>query len=189
MDKLLQIIEDALHPESTWGGFFRKTLSTLLVAGIGAYSFNVYQRMQQSHWEALPLHTAVLENGIKTRVNKYLQLLVEADESLLSVWLYSWPDARSLIPVAHAGDHMDPLPLGYLLRSDSPTIGELVVGQCDCLNRPGRKLLACPIMTSNDAWGMILFEHELDTERPENYRGIYVALAHKLANLIYNNHD
>ena len=53
------------------------------------------------------------------------------------------------------------------------------------MNRPSRKLLACPIFIANDAWGMILFEHKIGSDRPEGYKNVYAALAHKLANLIY----
>ena len=189
MEKIVDLIASMVSPGKTWGCFFRKTLSTILVASIGAYGFTTYQRMQRSHWEDLPLHTAVTEGDIEERVNKYLQLLVAADPSLLSVWLYSWPDARSLIAVAHAGNHSNPLPLGYFLRIDSDTVGELVMEACACLNRPCKKLLACPIIAENDAWGVVVFEHEIGTDRPTDYKTVYVALAHKLANLIYHNHD
>jgi len=189
MDKIVDLIASMVSPGKTWGCFFRKTLSTLLVASIGAYGFNTYQRLERSHWEDLPLHTAVKEGDIEERVSKYLQMLVTADASLKSVWLYSWPDARTLIAVSHAGNHADPLPLGYFLRSDSTVVGELAMGQCSCLKRPHKKLLACPIIAENDSWGAIIFEHEIGTDRPDNYKAVYVALSHKLANIIYNNHD
>ena len=108
MDKVLDIIASMVSPGKTWGCFYRKTLSTLLVAAIGAYGFNVYQRLERSHWEDLPLHTAVTEGDIEGRVRRYLQLLVAADDSLKSVWLYSWPDARTLIAVAHEGNPTNP---------------------------------------------------------------------------------
>ena len=103
MDKVIDLIASMVSPGKTWGCFFRKTLSTLLVASIGAYGFNAYQRMERSHWESLPLHTAVQEDDVSADVQKYLDRLKQTDPSLKSVWLYSWPDARSLIPVAHAG--------------------------------------------------------------------------------------
>ena len=189
MDKVIDLIASMVSPGKTWGCFFRKTLSTLLVASIGAYGFNAYQRMERSHWESLPLHTAVLEGDVSTNVQKYLDRLVQADPSLKSVWLYSWPDARSLIAVAHAGNHTNPLPLGYFLLEDAEEVGDLVMGQCSCMDRPGKKLLACPIIAENDSWGMILFEHEPGTDRPPNYKSVYVALAHKLSTIIYHNHD
>lgn len=188
MDKVIDLIASMVSPGKTWGCFFRKTLSTLLVASIGAYGFNAYQRMERSHWESLPLHTAVQEDNVSANVQKYLDRLIRADPDLKSVWLYSWPDARSLIAVAHAGHHVDPLPLGYFLLNDAGDVGELSMGQCTCLDRPGKNLLACPIMAENDAWGMILFVKEADTKQPPNYHSVYVALAHKLSNIIYHNH-
>ncbi len=190
MDKIVDLITSMVSPGKTWGCFFRKTLSTLLVASIGAYGFNTYQRLERSHWEDLPLHTAVKAGNISDQVDSYLTKLIESDPSLLSVWLYSWPDARTLIPVNHAGEHNNPLPLGYFLQTDSRVIGELALQHCSCLDRPGLKLLACPIFVENDAWGMILFSHKMGTDRPDGYKYVYAALAHKLSNIIYHKyHD
>ena len=44
-------------------------------------------------------------------------------------------------------------------------------------------------MAENDAWGVIVFEHELDSNRPPGYKELYAALAHKLSNIIYHYHD
>ncbi len=189
MDKVLDIIASMISPGKTWGCFYRKTLSTILVASIGVYGFNVYQRHERVHWENLPLHTAITEGDISERVQGYLDRLKQTDEGIKSIWIYSWPDSRSLIPVAHTGHHINPLPLGYFLRTDVTTVGELVLNFCSCLKRPGKKLLACPIITENDTWGVIVFEHELGTERPSGYKVIYAALSHKLSNIIYHNHD
>ena len=174
-----------VSPGKTWGCFARKTISTILVASIGAYGFTQYQKLQRSHWEDLPLHTAIAEGSIAAEVQDYLDKLIQADPSLRSVWLFSWPDARSLIAVAHAGHHVNPLPLGYFIRSDALTIGELALDQCSCLKRPDRKLLACPIIQENDAWGVVVFEHKTGTDRPTGYKHVYSALGHKLSNIIY----
>jgi len=188
LDKLIDLIASMVSPGKTWGCFARKTLSTILVASIGAYGFTQYQSLQRSHWEDLPLHTAIAEGNISAEVQEYLEKLIKKDPSLRSVWLYSWPDARSLIAVAHAGNHVNPLPLGYFLRSDALVIGELVLAECSCLKRPEKKLLACPVITENDAWGVVVFEHEPGEKRPDGYKHVYSALTHKLSNIIYN-HD
>ena len=184
VDKILELVTQIISPGKTWGNFFRKTLSTLLVASIGAYAFNAYRTMGESHWEKLPLHSAIKKNAVKKEVEQYLQLLINSDPSLLSVWLYSWPDARSLIPVHHAGNHDNPIPLGYFWKTDRSVVGSLVMAECDCLERPGKKFLVCPIMAENDAWGIILFEHKNTV--PKEYKIVYMTLAHKLADLIYN---
>jgi len=186
MDKVLDIIAQMVSPGKTWGCFYRKTLSTLLVAAIGAYGFNVYQRYERSHWEDLPLHTAIEEGDISDRVQSYLDKLKQSDPGIKSIWIYSWPDSRSLIPVAHSGHHINPLPLGYFISTDVKTVGELVLESCSCLNRPGKKLLACPIIAENDAWGVVVFEHVVGTERPPNYKSFYAALANKLSIIIYH---
>ena len=188
MDRVIDLIASMVSPGKTWGCFFRKTLSTLLVASIGAYGFNVYQRMERSHWEDLPLHTAIEKGDISREVEEYLTKLLQSNPDLNSIWVYSWPDARSLIPVTHAGNHINPLPLGYFLLSDAEEVGDLVLAQCSCLERPGKKLLACPIIAENDAWGVIVFEHKLGTKREHGYKHVYAALAHKLSQIIYN-HD
>ena len=189
MDKVIDLITTMVSPGKTWGCFFRKTLSTLLVASIGAYGFNAYQRLERSHWEDLPLHTAVQEEGVSESVQEYLEKLIDKDPGLKSVWLYSWPDARSLIPVAHAGSAINPIPLGYFIHTDALTIGELALERCSCLQRIGQKLLACPIIAENDAWGVLLFEHNPAIDRKGDYKSIYAALAHKLSHVIYHNHD
>ena len=185
-EKVIDLISQIVSPGKTWGCFFRKTLSTLLVASIGAYGFNAYQRLERSHWEDLPLHTAIAEGDIASEVQTYIDNLITQDPSLKSIWVYSWPDARSLITVANSGDPVNPLPLGYFLRSDSEPVGTLVFEECACLKRPNKKLLACPIMASNDAWGVVVFEHKAGIDRPDNYKNSYAALTHKLSNLIYH---
>ena len=187
MDKIVNLISQIITPGKTWGYFFRKTLSTILVASIGAYAFNTYRSYTSSHWEKLPLHTAIKTNTIEVEVKRYLQLLIAADISLVSVWIYSWPDARSLIPVSSAGHQVNPLPLGYFVVTDAPAIGKLVMDQCACIDRPNKKLLACPIHTENDAWGIIVFQHRHDKKQPTGYKATYVALTHKITDLIYNN--
>jgi hypothetical protein len=91
--------------------------------------------------------------------------------------------------VAHSGHHINPLPLGYFLLRDREVIGDLVLAQCSCLKRPEKKLLACPIIAENDAWGVVVFEHEPGTDRPDGYKSVYAALAHKLSHIIYHDHD
>ena len=185
MDKVIDLIASMVSPGKTWGCFFRKTLSTLLVASIGAYGFNVYQRMERSHWESLPLHTAVKEGDTLQKVQLYLEGLIQRDSTLKSVWIYSWPDARTIIPVAHDGLHSNPLPLGYFLPRDAEAIGVMTFSQCDWLDRPGTFLYACPIEVENDQWGVIVFELKVSHD---DTLGLYLSLAHKLSNIIYNNH-
>ena len=187
-EELVKLFEQLVSPQKNWGCWTRKVLSTFLVASIGAYGFNQYQALQRSVWEDLPLHVAIEKDEIEKEVQSYIDILVTRDSSLQGIWVYSWPDARSLINVANAGSPINPLPLGYFLRGDAEAVGSLVFAECSCIKRSGKKLLACPIMTHNDAWGVVVFEHKLGTERPDNYKTLYAALTHKLSNIIYN-HD
>ena len=181
--KAFKLLNKIVDPGHDWGHFLRKSLSILLVAGIGAYGFNTYQRLQHSYWEDLPLHTAIDRDDKKEKVQKYLNRLIQADPNLESVWLYSWPDARSLIAVASAGNHINPLPLGYFWVEDYKEVGKLVMEQCAQMNRPD-KIIMCPIMASNDAWGAIAFKIKGDA--PNHWRAVYASLAHKLSHLIYD---
>ena len=186
MDKVIDLIASMVSPGKTWGCFFRKTLSTLLVACIGAYGFNQYKNMSRSHWEDLPLDTAIEKGNIKGEVQKYLDGLVRHDQNLHSVWVYSWPDARTLEPVAHSGHYVDPMPLGYFQVRDASAIGQMVMEQCTEIERRQQTLTACPIMAENDAWGVVIFECEDDGQRPDRWRSVYAALTHKLSHIIYN---
>jgi len=183
-EKFFDLISQMVSPGKTWGCFFRKTLSTLLVASIGAYGFNAYQRLERSHWEDLPLHTAISEGDIALEVQKYLDRLVQADPGLESVWLYSWPDARSLIPTLHAGNHVNPLPLGYFWVEDYKEVGALAMERCVQLERK-LHLIACPIIAENDAWGVVVFH--INGNKTDHWRSVYQAFTHKLSNLIYQN--
>jgi len=182
-EKLFELLSQIISPGKTWGCFFRKTLSTLLVASIGAYSFNAYQRLERSSWEDLPLHTAIAEGDIASEVQRYLDKLIQADDNLDSVWVYSWPDARSLIPTIHAGSHVNPLPLGYFLVDDYKQVGALAMEMCVELNRP-LHLVACPVIAENDAWGVVVFN--LKGYKANHWRSVYQAFTHKLSNLIYH---
>ena len=188
-EEFIKLLQSMVSPGKTWGCFFRKVISTSLVFTIGAYSFNQYQTLQRSFWEDLPLHTAIEKDEISDEVNRYINNLLARDPSLRGIWVYSWPDARSLLTVANVGDPINPIPLGYFLRSDAEAVGVLSFAECSCIKRPSKKLLACPIMANNDAWGVVVFEHELGTDRPDGYKTLYAALTHKLSNIIYNHHD
>ena len=184
--EFIKLLEQIVSPGKTWGCWTRKALSTVLAASVGVVGFNAYEGLQRSHWEDLPLHTAISKNDIANRVQLYLDGLIRADQNLKSVWIYSWPDARSLIPVAHAGYHVNPLPLGYFWVADYKEVGQLVMEKCTQLNRD-LHLVACPIMAENDAWGVVIFE--LKAEKIDHWRSIYQALTHKLSHIIYHNHD
>ena len=182
MDKALDIVASMVSPGKTWGCFFRKTLSTLLVAAIGAYGFNTYRRFEAKTFEALDLHEAVLVRGLPEKVQDNLDGLMRRNPDLKSVWLYSWYDGRNVLPVAHAGSHLDPFPLGYFTKEHALQIGRLVLGQCTAIDM----LIACPIMADNDAYGVLMFEHDPATKYISPN---LAAIAHKLTILIYHNHD
>ena len=184
--EFIKLLEQIISPQKTWGCWSRKALSTLIAMSVGVMGFNAYERLQRSHWEDLPLHTAISKGDIAEEVQSYLDGLIRADQNLSSVWIYSWPDARTLIPVANAGFHVNPLPLGYFWVDDYKEVGGLVMERCVEMNRP-RHLVACPIMAENDAWGVAVFE--LKEHKADHWRSVYSALTHKLSHIIYHDHD
>ena len=187
MDEAFKFLNTVASPGKTWGCFFRKSLSTLLVACIGAYGFDQYKNMSRSHWEELPLHTAIEVGDKRKQTQKYLDSLVHSHgDHLKGVWVYSWPDARTLEPVAHSGHYVDPMPLGYFQVKDAHAIGQMVMEQCTELTRRDQTLTACPIMAENDAWGVVIFECKDHGQRPDRWRSVYAALTHKLSHIIYS---
>ena len=99
--------------------------------------------------------------------------------------MYSWPDARTLMPVIHSGHQRDPMPIGYFQIREASAVGQLVMERCTEIERLETKLTACPIMAENDAWGVVIFEAKDGVRRPNGWQGIYAALTHKLSHIIY----
>ena len=187
MEELAKLVTTVVSPGKDWATFMRKVLSTALVACIGAYGFHQYQSMNRSHWDDLPLHTAIEVDNRRQEAQRYLDhLMLAHGDKLKGVWVYSWPDARTLIPVLHSGHQKDPMPIGYFQIKEASSVGQLVMEQCAEIERLETKLTACPIMTANDAWGVVVFEAKDDTNRPRNWKSIYAALTHKLSNIIYD---
>ena len=182
MDKVIDLIASMVSPGKTWGCFFRKTLSTLLVAAIGAYGFNSYRSWQNQTFEALDLHDAVVERGLPEKIQENLEGLLRRNPQLKAVWLYSWYDGRNMIPVDRAGVGKDPFPLGYFTKDHALQIGKLVLGECTSIGPD----VFCPIMADNDAYGVLIFVPEEGNLKPTTNLS---ALAHKLTILIYHDHD
>ena len=186
MEELAKLFRAIVNPGKDWPEFSRKILSTLLVASLGAYGFSQYRDITESHWEKLPLHVAIEEDNRKNEAQSYLDNLMRAHEDKLKgVWVYSWPDARTLIPVIHSGHQRDPMPIGYFQIQDATSVGQLVMERCAEIERLETKLTACPIMAENDAWGVVIFEAKGDTNRHHGWQSIYAALTHKLSHIIY----
>ena len=59
MEEFAKLVTTIVSPGKDWATFIRKVLSTTLIACIGAYGFSQYEEMNRSHWDDLPLHTAI----------------------------------------------------------------------------------------------------------------------------------
>ena len=186
MEEALKLLNTLFSPTNSWGNFVRKSLTTVLVASIGAYAYNRYEYATRSSWEDLPLHTAIEEGNRKEKAQEYVNdMMREYQTSINSIWVYSWPDARNLLPVIQSGHHANPLPLNYFQMQDATAIGQLALEQCAEVDRPNRSLIACPIIAANDAWGVTIFEIKEGVDRPDYWRSTFGALTHKLSNFIY----
>ena len=86
--EFIKLLEQMVSPGKTWDCWARKALSTLLAAACGVLAFQGYERLQRSHWEDLPLHTAIQKEGVAEQVQLYLDRLVrEHGDHLEAVWV------------------------------------------------------------------------------------------------------
>lgn len=188
---LADLLKFELGPEKDWQTFLRKVLSTILLAGCLSFGINEWQSFNDTEgWSDRPLHTRIERPGVKDSVIKYLNIVYEQHSNhLQSIWVYSWPDARTLLPVAHVGNPTDPIPVGYFTVKDAGAVGAMVFEQCATLERYNNHLIVCPIFAENDAWGVVVFVCDSPEQAPHDWRNMFRSLAHKLSHIIYQTHD
>ena len=187
---LVELLKFELSPEKDWQTFIRKVLSTFIFMIVAVFSVDQYRSFTADGWEDRPLHNRIDRGDTKSDVIKYLEVVFRRHQShLSSIWVYSWPDARTLIPVAHVGSPVNPIPLGYFTVNDSGAVGAMVMEQCAILEQTYSNLIACPIFAENDAWGVIVFVCEHPDKAPHDWRNMFRSLAHKLSHIIYQTND
>ena len=187
---LVDLLKFELSPEKDWQTFLRKVLSTFVFMAVAVLSVDQYRSFTADGWEDRPLHTRIERGDTRSDVIKYLEVVFKQHQKhLSSIWVYSWPDARTLIPVSHVGMPVNPIPLGYFTVNDSGAVGAMVMEQCAILERTYDSLIACPIFAENDAWGVVVFVCNNPEEAPKDWRNMFRSLAHKLSHVIYKEND
>lgn len=189
---LSDLVRMELSPEKDWSTYLRKILSTIVLTTVLIFGVETYKSFTtpEDSWEDRPLHTRIKKGNIRADVIKYLEVVFRQNQRHLnSIWVYSWPDARTLIPVAHVGSPNNPIPLGYFTVNDSGAVGAMVMEQCAILERAYDNLIACPIFAENDAWGVVVFVCDDPDHAPYDWKNMFRSLAHKLSHVIYQTND
>lgn len=159
MKEAFETVKGVLSPEDNWSKFAMKITGLAAVAGIGFTGFNVYQnsqRVEEEYYEVGIEEIFEEDPEKKDAVNQVLDKLTRQNRDIDTVWLYDWPDARNIVPVASIPRNSDdPLPTGYWMSGDEQVIGNFVLAQCTTLDRNFINQ-ACPIMGAEDAWGVLV---------------------------------
>ena len=161
MKEAFETVKGVLSPEDNWSKFAMKIIGLAAVAGIGLFGFILYKTAgcvvaEEEEYE-VGIEEVFEEDPEKEEaVNAVLDKLTRQNRDIDTVWLYDWPDARNIVPVASIPRNSDdPLPTGYWMRGDEQVIGSFVLGRCTKLDRDFVNV-ACPIMGAEDAWGVLV---------------------------------
>ena len=164
MDKIIDAIKGIISPEQSWSAFVMKITSLIIVAVIGYIGFQQYLNLGVEEDNEIPI-VEVYEKDPekKVKVEDLITKLLRSNRDIESVWLYDWIDARNIVPLYNEPRNSeDLLPTGYFMEGDEYVIGHFVLSQCTSLDRDILNT-ACPIMSSEDAWGVLLVTYRNDT--------------------------
>ena len=167
MDKIIDAIKGIISPEQSWSAFVMKITSLIIVSVIGYIGFQQYTSLGVEEDTEIPI-VEVYENDPekKVRVEDLMTRLLRSDRDIDSIWLYDWVDARNIVPLfTEPRNSADLLPTGYWMEGDEYVIGHFVLSQCTSLDRDVPNI-ACPIMSSEDAWGVLLVTYR-DGVKPD----------------------
>mgnify|MGYP003124419879 FL=1 len=161
MDKIIDAIKGIISPEQSWSAFVMKITSLIIVAVIGYIGFQQYLNLGVEEDTEIPI-VEVFEKDPekKVKVEDLITKLLRSDRTIESIWLYDWVDARNVVPlITEPRNSADLLPTGYWMEGDEYVIGNFVLSQCTSLERDVSNI-ACPIMSSEDAWGVLLVTYQ-----------------------------
>tara|TARA_R100001163_G_C5066958_1_gene205701 strand:- start:791 stop:1354 length:564 start_codon:yes stop_codon:yes gene_type:complete len=161
MDKIIDAIKGIISPEQSWSAFVMKITSLIIVAVIGYIGFQQYLNLGVEEDTEIPI-VEVFENDPEkiVKVEDLITKLLRSDRTIESIWLYDWVDARNVVPlITEPRNSADLLPTGYWMEGDEYVIGNFVLSQCTSLERDVSNI-ACPIMSSEDAWGVLLVTYQ-----------------------------
>tara|TARA_E500000331_G_scaffold344238_1_gene380239 strand:- start:223 stop:792 length:570 start_codon:yes stop_codon:yes gene_type:complete len=186
MKEAFETVKGVLSPEDNWSKFAMKITGLAAVAGIGLFGFNLYKTagcvVEEEEDYEVGIEEVFLEEPEKEEeVNGILDRLTRQNRDINSVWLYDWPDARNIVPIAGIPRNSeDPLPSGYWMKGDEQLIGSFVLGRCAKLNREFISL-ACPIMGASDAWGVLVVTYRDGSQTDR----LPIIAAKKISEVIY----
>ena len=158
MDKIIQIIKSIISPEQNWSAFAMKITGLIVVAVIGYIAFQQYANFttEENNQNIPIIEVFEAQPEKKNEVEELVNKLLRSDRNIQSVWLYDWVDARNVVPLMMLPRNSeDLLPTGYFMEGDEYVIGHFVLSQCTSLDREISNI-ACPIMSSEDAWGVLV---------------------------------
>tara|TARA_R100001463_G_scaffold100422_2_gene154915 strand:- start:7631 stop:8194 length:564 start_codon:yes stop_codon:yes gene_type:complete len=161
MENIINAIRSIISPEQSWSAFVMKITSLLIVSVIAYIGFQQYTNLNVEEDTEIPI-VEVFENDPEKviKVEDLITRLLRSDRSIESIWLYDWVDARNVVPlITEPRNSADLLPTGYWMEGDEYVIGNFVLSQCTSLERNVPNI-ACPIMSSEDAWGVLLVTYQ-----------------------------
>tara|TARA_B100000212_G_C27132212_1_gene429666 strand:+ start:105 stop:668 length:564 start_codon:yes stop_codon:yes gene_type:complete len=157
MNNIIEAIKSIISPEQSWSAFVMKITSLIIVAIIGYIGFQQYTSFTVEEDTEIPIvEVYEKEPEKKIEVENLITKLLRSNRDIESIWLYDWIDARNIVPLFNEPrNSADLLPTGYWMEGDEYVIGHFVLSQCTSLDRSVPNT-ACPIMSSEDAWGVLL---------------------------------
>jgi hypothetical protein len=188
VNALLKVVDSLITTDNTWASWSRKILSSLVLSGLLFVGFKTYVEYQEGL-----TNLQTIEERIKADPDAFSDVkgiindAHHAYESIAGIWLYSWPDAHTLDTVHSTGSRQNPLPLGHFWASDAYDVGKLTLRICTELNRTAKNT-ACSVWGNEDAWGILVVVWDEEKEKPDHYKDIVGALAHKIGHLLYPHH-
>lgn len=165
MENIINAIKSIISPEQSWSAFVMKITGLIVVSIIAYIGFQQYTSLNVEQETEIPI-IEVFDNNPekKIKVEELIGNLLRSDRDIESVWLYDWVDARNIMPLISLPRNSDDLlPTGYWMEGDEYVIGHFVLSRCTSLDRKVSNI-ACPIMSSEDAWGVLLVTYLPDVE-------------------------
>lgn len=156
MKEILHLFRNVLSPESDWPTFIRKLIGVTVAGATAVIGLHFYTQFNLSETGEQPVEV-VLDNSKskQKQIRKLIETILRLDDSIKSVWMYSWPDALNLVPIMYVGDSKNPLPASTFVRQDAPALGPFLFGECFRLTRDFNNH-TCPINGFEDSWGIVV---------------------------------
>lgn len=183
MDKIFSIIKSIISPEQNWSAFAMKITGLIVVSVIAYFGFKQYTNLtaDENNQNIPIIEVFEAQPEKKDEVEDLINKLLRSDRAIQSVWLYDWVDARNVVPLMMLPRNSeDLLPTGYFMQGDEYVIGHFVLSQCTSLDRDIANT-ACPIMSSEDAWGVLVVTYIDDVTNLKTAK----ATAMKISEILY----